>query len=501
MKTAVIYARYSCESQTEQSIEGQLRVCKEFALKNDYLIVDKYIDRAMTGTNDNRNDFQKMLKDSTKKHWQAVIVYKLDRFARNQFESVINRKKLADNGVGLISAMENIPDSPEGKLFMSIIEGYNEYFSEDLRQKVKRGMRETRRKGLYQGGAVLYGYKVSSRKLVIDEPCAKVVNFIYEQYALDLSVSEIIKLLTQKGILYKGKPWVKNTIYGILSNEKYSGKYYHEDELVDNMYPQLIPNDLYSIVREKVEKNRFGKRSSSTVYLLKHKVTCGYCGKSISSETGTAKNKSIKHYYKCIGRKKYQNGCIGKPLQKEALEDLIVQNTITQLNKPEVMNNIIKGLLKQQDIMTESNQTLELLLAEKVGAERALENVMQAIEKGVVSKTTSKRLSELEIQLENIEKQILIERAKTIKTISRDEIRTYYNKALTLCPSLLINVLIKEIIIYNDKIEIYYNSPIKTSPDKNQGLLFLSKYTNIRFYTHNKTQFTENEILLKMFIK
>ncbi len=74
MKTAVIYARYSCDNQTEQSIEGQLRVCEEYAQKNNILILDTYIDRAMTGTNDNRPDFQRMLKDSSRKEWNFVLV-------------------------------------------------------------------------------------------------------------------------------------------------------------------------------------------------------------------------------------------------------------------------------------------------------------------------------------------------------------------------------------------------------------------------------------------
>ncbi len=131
MKTAVIYARYSSDAQSEQSIKGQVRVCKQFAEKNDLLIVDQYIDRALTGTNDNRAAFQQLLKDSKRRQWSVVLVYKLDRFARNKYESVVNRKKLSDNDVELISAMENIPDAPEGKLFLAVIEGFNEYFSED----------------------------------------------------------------------------------------------------------------------------------------------------------------------------------------------------------------------------------------------------------------------------------------------------------------------------------------------------------------------------------
>ena len=129
MKTAVIYARYSSERQTEQSIEGQLHVCNDYAKRNELVIVGTYIDRAMTGTNDNREDFQRMLKDSDKKSFDYVLVYKLDRFSRNKYEMAIHRKHLKDNGVKILSAMENIPETPEGILLESLLEGMNQYYS------------------------------------------------------------------------------------------------------------------------------------------------------------------------------------------------------------------------------------------------------------------------------------------------------------------------------------------------------------------------------------
>ena len=169
MKTAVIYARYSSDSQSEQSIEGQLRVCEDYARQNDILILDTYIDRAMTGTNDNRTDFQRMLKDSRKREWTFVLVYKLDRFSRNKYETAMHKKTLRDNGTKILSATEYIPDSPEGIILESMLEGYAEYYSAELSQKVKRGMRESRRKGNYQGGGLPYGYKVVNKKVLIEE--------------------------------------------------------------------------------------------------------------------------------------------------------------------------------------------------------------------------------------------------------------------------------------------------------------------------------------------
>lgn len=123
-KIAVIYARYSCDRQNEQSIDGQVRVCKEYAEKNGIKIVAIYYDKAMSGTNDNRDDFQRMLKDSDKQEWDYVLIYKLDRFSRNKYEMAIHRKRLKDNGIKILSAMENIPDSPEGILLESLLEGF-----------------------------------------------------------------------------------------------------------------------------------------------------------------------------------------------------------------------------------------------------------------------------------------------------------------------------------------------------------------------------------------
>ena len=182
MKKAVIYARYSSDNQSEQSIEGQIRVCNEYAERNNIMIIDSYIDRAMSGTNDRRPEFQRMISDSSKKEWDYVIVYKLDRFSRDKYETVVHRKTLRDNGVKLMSAMENIPDSPEGIILEGLLESMNQYFSAELSQKTKRGMRENRIKGYSQGGKTLYGYRVENKKIVIDEEEAAILRYMFEKY-------------------------------------------------------------------------------------------------------------------------------------------------------------------------------------------------------------------------------------------------------------------------------------------------------------------------------
>ena len=261
MKTAVIYARYSSDNQSEQSIEGQLRVCEEYARSHDILILDTYIDRAMTGTNDNRADFQRMIKDSGKREWNYVLVYKLDRFSRDKYATAIHKKTLKDNGVKLLSATEHIPDTPEGIIFESMLEGYAEYYSAELSQKVRRGMNENRQKGNFTGGFVIYGYKVENKKVVIDTERAEIVRYIFEQYSLGVYVKDIIDTLTAKGVLNRGKPFARNTVYNILKNEKYSGIYHYKDQEFDNIYPQIVPMEIFERVRAKMNANKYGSRS------------------------------------------------------------------------------------------------------------------------------------------------------------------------------------------------------------------------------------------------
>ena len=480
MKTAVIYARYSSDSQSEQSIDGQLRVCEEYAQRNNILILNTYIDRAMTGTNDNRPDFQRMIKDSARHEWNYVLVYKLDRFSRNKYESTVHKRTLKNNGVTLLSAMENIPDTPEGIILESLLEGMNQYFSAELSQKVRRGMKETRLKGNFTGGHLLYGYTLQDHKVIINESQAEVVRYIYEQFSLGVYVKDIIKSLTAQGIYNNGKPFARNTVYNILKNEKYSGIYRHNGEVFENMYPQIVPTDIYERVRAKISENHYGKRSVEVVYLLRHKLKCGYCGQPISAETGTSKNGKVKRYYKCLGRKR-QNGCKKAMMSKELLENLIVSAVIEHLSDQETITQTVNDILAIQEKLLKETPTLNLLTKEKRQTENAIKNIMTAIEKGVITNTTTKRLKELEEQQENLERQILIERSKNAVKRTEQEIREFYEQALNLEPQMLINYVVKEILLFDDRIDIIYNTPIRISPDdeNRQGFSFYSKIYKI----------------------
>ena len=501
MKTAVIYARYSSERQTEQSIEGQIHVCSDFAKRNNILIIDTYIDRAMTGTNDNRKSFQKMLKDSAKKAWDYVIVYKLDRFSRNRYEMAIHKKTLKDNGIKVLSAMENISDTPEGIILESLLEGMAEYYSAELSQKVKRGMKELRRKGNSMGGYLLYGFKKDGKKYAIDEEKAEIVKFIFNEYAKDSSIRDILAILEQKGITNnRGKPFTENTVYKMLCNSKYIGIFYCNGEENNNTFPPIITKDIFDVVQKRINANKYGSKSHKEKYLLRNKLFCGYCGQTITAETGTSHTGKVLCYYKCFGKKK-KNGCQKELIRKDILEELVV-DTIVKTFDSETINKIADTLLKIYSDRSDTNKTIALLKKEKRETEKAIDNFLIAIGKGVVTESTQKMLTNLETKLNNLNEQITIEETALNCQISREDILRHFTVAVKKDPAVMINLLIDKVILYDDKIEIYYKSLTNKSPDKRQDFLI---YNNEVYYDKTRvvknlyiTQTNHKKVVLKL---
>ena len=217
--TAVIYARYSSDNQREESIEGQIRECTAYAEKNDITIVKHYIDRAISAKTDNRPQFQQMIKDSDKKLFDIVLVWKLDRFARNRYDSARYKTQLKKNGVKLVSATEIISEGPEGIILESVLEGYAEYYSADLSEKVIRGMTENALKGKFTGGAIPFGYTINAdRRFEIDPLTAPFVAETFQRYNDGQTMREIRDWLNEKGIKNKrGGPMTFNTIQHMLN--------------------------------------------------------------------------------------------------------------------------------------------------------------------------------------------------------------------------------------------------------------------------------------------
>ena len=227
MLKAVIYARYSSHNQREESIEGQIRECQAYAERNGFIIIGEYIDRALSGKTDNRADFQRMIRDSEKGHFQAVIMYTLDRFARNRYDSAMYKARLKRNGIKVYYAKQYIPDEPEGIILESVLEGYAEYYSENLSRNIKRGMMENALACKVTGGTTLLGYTIGQDKTyVIDPAGAKIVKEIFQLYADGHSAKEVIDHCNKQGYrTARNTQFNKNSLRTILTNEKYIGVY------------------------------------------------------------------------------------------------------------------------------------------------------------------------------------------------------------------------------------------------------------------------------------
>lgn len=231
----VIYARYSPgPNQTDQSIEGQLRDCTRFCENNNIRIVGTYIDKKQTGRNDNRTDFQKMLRDSKRKGFTTVVVWKIDRFGRNREEIAKNKAILRMNGVRVLSAKEHIPDGPEGIILESVLEGLAEYYSANLSQNIIRGMRESALKCQFNGSGLAYGYTTDKdHKFQIENDAATIVRLIYKKYDDGEKIADIQRYLQSQGIkTMRGKEFTNYGISNILRNRKYIGEYRWHDIIV-----------------------------------------------------------------------------------------------------------------------------------------------------------------------------------------------------------------------------------------------------------------------------
>ena len=270
---AVVYARFSSHRQGEQSIEGQVAEAERFAKAHGLTIIHVYADRAQTGRNDNREQFQQMLSDAAKHAFDALIVWKTDRIGRNKEEIALNKYHLKKNGVKIFYVAEAIPDTPEGIILEAVIEGMAAYYSEQLSQNVRRGMRATAQKAQYTGGGCPLGYTIDeNKKYMIDPNHAPTVKLIYEMYAEGKTVTEVVNELNSRGIRNsKGNPFTFNSLNKVLKNKKYIGIYtYNNEVIIENAIPPILDTELFYKVQEMLYKNQkaAAHRKAKVDYLL-----------------------------------------------------------------------------------------------------------------------------------------------------------------------------------------------------------------------------------------
>lgn len=482
MKTAVIYARYSSSNQTEQSIEGQVHGCEDYARKHDIIIVYSYIDRAISGTTDEREAFQQMLKDSNNKKWNYVLVYKLDRFARNKYESAIHRKHLKDNGVKLISAMENIPESPEGVLLESLLEGMNQYFSEELAQKVSRGLHESRMKG-HCIGSVPFGYIKENKKLKINEEEASILNRIFEDYADGKTILQISKDLENENITNKGRKFIPEGIRYNLKREIYTGVCKVNGKVYDKIYPQIICKKLFERVNKKLNKNRYGcRKDNHETFRLKYKIFCGSCARKMYPVSAISSNGKSIRYYKCITAKK--NNYATSNINKSFIEGVIDEFLINQFNITKNLEDLTEKIFELHKKRASSINLLHNLKNELQKTNNSISNILAAIEKGIITETTKARLEELELNKKDLKEKIIIEESKERYILSKQDIKDYFKHTMKESPERAIELFIKFVKVYNNKIEIGLNYAVNQAENGETIVkkVFTKSYTTERHY-------------------
>lgn len=358
------------------------------------------------------------------------------------------------------------------------MEGLAEYYSAELSQKIKRGLHENRSKGLFPGGRIAYGYRVENKRVLIDEERAKIVLYVFQQYAQGVIAKDIIADLTEKGVTYHGKPFALNTLYGMLRLRKYIGICNCAGTDYDNIYPPIVPTALFDEVGRILEKNKIGSKSREVEFLLKGKLICGYCGKSLQGDSGTSKNGTVKYYYKCMGRKK-MNICEKDIMPKEKLEQAILDATMQVFGTPDGISAIADEIIKIHEKRMHDRSVLTILMNERDAIKKSLANIMKAIEQGILNATTKSRMDELEAQLSEVEDKIVVEQYKAQNQLKKEEVVEYLTHTIKQQPKLLIKNLIQKIVLYDDRFEIYYNylnhmPPAEDDPDKTIRELSLS---------------------------
>ena len=446
MKKAVVYARFSSNNQREESIEAQVRGCTEFVSRQGGLIIVKnYIDRGTSATSDRRPEFQAMIEDSGKKMFDVVIVHKLDRFARNRYDSAKYKQKLKKNGISLISVTEHLDNSPESVVLESVLEGMAEYYSKNLAREVMKGMRETAYQCKHTGGIPPLGYDVDpiTKRYVLNEAEAETVKLIFEMYLCGMGYNKMVGELAFRGLKTKnGKPFGKGSLHDILRNEKYAGIYVfnraaakdaegqrnnHASKDAESQIkipggvPAIVDEDTFRKAQSKMKENQRQSASykAKETYLLSGLIYCGEClerdGKDVlmmgnSKYSGQGKNKHVT--YRC-GQRHRTHSCDNRELRREYVEEFVLKELERRVFSGRAIPKLAEQLNNyQQQSLAGREAESEPLTRELREIDRQINNIVQAVSEGFSQSSMVGKLAELEERKAQVESRLQENRNK-----------------------------------------------------------------------------------------
>ena len=482
MINVVAYARFSSDNQRTESIDAQIRAICDYCDKNGYNLVKIYKDEAISGTStEDREQFIQMINDSKDKGFNYVVVHKFDRFARNRYDHALYEKKLEDNGVKLLSVMEQLNDSPESVILKSVLTGMNEYYSLNLAREVRKGQKENALKCVHNGGIPPLGYDLNDDNTYkINEEEAKSVKLIYKMYLDGRGYATIADELNALGFTNKlGKSFKKTSIRDTLLNEKYTGTFIFgkkdkkgkltgKELRVEHGIPAIISKEVFEQVQFKIKNRQHrktsGRSTAKSTYLLTGLCICGECGGTFSGGYRSVDrvSRNVHYGYLCRQRKDKVNNCKNKAIKKEELETMVinaVKTYIFQERQIEIITN------KVWDYIKNNLEHSEKGLVEINSKIKSLENKNNKL----IDMSLDGLINEIEFKNKKKEidfaiSELVSEKAKynfNSDFMNKDKIKNHLvelGKNLNSKDDLLIkNILdtfIQEIIVYNDKITI-----------------------------------------------
>lgn len=488
MKKAAIYARYSSDNQREESIDAQIRAIKEFASKNSYKIVAIYTDEAKTATSDDRPNFIKMIKDSNNGLFDAVIVHKLDRFARNRYDSAYYKRALKQNDVRIISVLENLDDSPESIILESVLEGMAEYYSANLSREVMKGMRETAYQCKHTGGSPPLGYDVNTdRYYIVNEYEADIVKMIFDMYSKGHTYGDILQNLKVKNYkTKKGKEFSKNALTTILKNEKYKGEYVFnktgqkkngkrnvffksEEDIIriPGGVPQIIDEDVWNMVNKRIEdsnKSVQASQGAKEVYLLTSLIECGECGSSmVGNRRFSGRNKKKYVTYECNTRKRTKE-CTAKDINKELVESIVIDYIQNELLTDKNIEYIADKTLEQvKHVNKELPSVINSYKKELSETNKEINNIVNAIAAGMFHISLKEKMDVLEAKKDDLVKKLEYaeQGAKAFILPNKEHMIKYLNSRKNIKnkpleqQKAIIKGFIEKVVVFHDRIEIY----------------------------------------------
>lgn len=476
MKNAVIYARYSSQGQNEQSIDGQIRICTQYAESKGLQIIKVYRDKAKTGTNDHRPEFQQMISDASREIFEQVIVYKFDRFARNRLDSIMYKAQLKKQyGIRVVSATEPVSDDEGGEIYEMFLEWNDEKYSQRLAKRVKDGIDTSVKNGTFTGGYLIYGYALADtnqrgnkgiiHRVDINPEQAEVIRYIFNAYANGAGKQEIADELNRRHLTHRGKRFTIRTFENWLTNAKYTGTYYCGGRLCDNTYPQIVDQTTFDKVQQRLQQNKImaGANSAVEPYILTGKLFCGKCGDLMTAGGGTGRHGKKHYYYVCHNKRK--NTCDKLRDDKDKLENIVIQNIYEFLNEPRNINRMADDLIKFHDQCTSTDElkSLDVRIRHAQDTMEQLTNAFVLARNNTLRNNIERKIDEQEILLQDLfasKAQLELERVKRmtksdiidfVKTLLKDDWndKTFQKR--------LVDSLIYKVFAYDDSVLVYFN--------------------------------------------